>query len=69
MTTNLLGRNLISGWDGKVRGTIVGVFHDRGEASLIVERIVEHALDGRTELHVETLCNVLLQKPNEDVAP
>jgi hypothetical protein len=54
LVTNLLGRNVVRGWDGKLDGVIVAVFVDRGQVSVIVEDHVEGTTDGRTTLR--TLC-------------
>ena len=59
MQTALIGRKVINPWDGAVSGTVVGVFNDRDEVNLVVERPVFGATDGRTDMFVVNLTGTI----------
>ena len=65
LTTTLIGRKVVQGWDGKERGTIVALWVDRGVAYIAVEKPVEHATDGRSGIDIEELNGGTILAPDD----
>jgi len=57
----LVGREVLHGWDGKVRGTIVGSHVDRGEMFVVIEEPTNPPSEGRTQLMVEPVRAIILK--------
>lgn len=64
LTTSLIGRKVLQGWDGGQRGTIVAAWADRGIAYIAIESPVTGAHDDRLGISVEELNSGTLLAPD-----